>query len=107
MSKIRVWVLDPDVNKRRIDARVLKILNAVEDCVYVEDPWFFRDYGHVKAPYFKRIGDFGKINIKHTYKDIISGRDTTTKIGFVLHPKYSYALDYLKGRRDVEVIRLV
>lgn len=107
MSKINVWVLDPDVNKRRIDSRVLKILRSGEDTIYVEDPWFFIDFGHINTPSFKRISDYGDINVKHTYKDLISLNGDNQKIGFVINPKCERALDYLKGRKDVVVRRVI
>lgn len=106
---IQVWLLDPDISKRRWGSRIERILRSHVDVIYVQDPWFFKEFGCEVTAHISSIvprGTTNGLNTKLTYQSLIDA-NPKTKLGFVLDPGWERAVDYFKSLPNANIIRVV
>jgi hypothetical protein len=101
--------MDPNSSKRRIESRVEKILHADLDTIYVQDPWFFKDFGDKTKAVFTKLSDDGDINTLNTTSlyTMLMNLYSNRKIGFVIDPAWDRVVEFFRGLEKVEMHRVL
>lgn len=108
---IKVWVLPINTHPRKLESRVGKILSSNVQTLYVEDPWFIRDFGISVKSLLKSLWrcEYGIPEDLNDlpFDNIISNHKKGETIGFVLDPSWKRSIDYFNTLIGTTVVRLV